>query len=123
MLAELRAVKLTCCVRLQERTGHTSHRAQCLQREHGNGRDISAKRAAELCAETLRAVTEGEVPAYEEWRRLIRAELLFGQNFDERSLISGSESLISSAPDGLLCLWSPISELEAALTNYKENWR
>lgn len=58
---------------------------------------ISAKRAAELCEETLRDVNEGEVPAYAEWRRQIRARLQRGQDFYEGYAISAIDSLISSA--------------------------
>jgi len=49
---------------------------------------ISARRAAELCEETLRDSTTGKapsymVPAYEEWRRLIRLRLQVSQDIYE----------------------------------------
>lgn len=40
---------------------------------------LSALRAAELCDETLRSVTENDTPAYEEWRRRIREHLQFDE--------------------------------------------
>lgn len=40
---------------------------------------LSALRAAELCDETLRSVTENDTPAYEGWRRRIREHLQFDE--------------------------------------------
>jgi enediyne biosynthesis protein E3 len=58
---------------------------------------ISAARASELCEETLRDVNEGKVPAYEQWRRLIRAELQRGQDFYGGFLVGAGDSSISCA--------------------------
>jgi hypothetical protein len=50
---------------------------------------LSALRAAELCDETLRSVTENNTPAYEEWRRRIREHLQFEEfSWRKRSRVS-----------------------------------
>jgi hypothetical protein len=81
---------------------------------------LSGQRAAELCEETLRDATEDAGPAYEAWRRLIRAHLQRSEEFREICPVDRGRRELSSAQNKMAHSQPQVADGNVVLADAKE---